>query len=152
MTAPQLLSFTRDELAASFALLMPQDIAYQLAAEWWELFSEPGSTEYSHVTTWGPVKPVEPQGHVELAEEWNTPDMVLRDESLFLHYTDDDLRGLLLRLGDTHLALLALVNEDLFERMRQVRYMTNRGAARNRLQLTRAVRAFRRARGMPPTV
>ena len=50
----------------------------------------------------------------------------------------------LLRFGDLHLALVALVNDDLYERMRRVRGMTEKVAERNRLQLRRGVAAYQR--------
>jgi hypothetical protein len=78
--------------------------------------------------------------------------MVAADEALFRNWNDEEAEGWLLRLGDIHLSLVALVNEDLCERMRRVRYMSRIGAKRDRLQLRRAVRAYRRTRGWPPAV
>ena len=151
---PSTLSFSRDELTAAFALLLPATQAELLAKEWFETIGGDSGTDgrYVHRSTWGPPREIEPHAPVDVPAQWNAPDVIARDESLFLNRSYEDVRDLLLRLGDTHLALLALVNDDLYERMRQVRFMTNEGAARNRLQVLRAVRAYRRARGLPPAV
>ena len=150
---PSTLTFSWDELTAAFALLLPAKTAELLADEWFETIAGSAADgRYVHPSTWGSPREVEPQARVNVPPEWNAPDVITRDESLFLTRSEEDVRDLLLRLGDTHLALLAVVNEDLYERMRQARFMTNEGAARNRLQVIRAVRAYRRARGLPPTV
>jgi hypothetical protein len=148
------LSFSRDELTAAFALLLPPKDAELLANEWFETIGAGSDADgrYVHSSTWGPPREVEAQSRVDVPAEWNAPDVVARDENLFLSWSYQDVRDWLLRLGETHLALLALVNDDLYERMRQVRFMTNKGAARNRLQVLRAVRAYRRAHGLPPAV
>ena len=150
---PSTLSFSRDELAAAFALLLPAKKAELLADEWFETIAGSDADGlYVHPSTWGSPREVEPQASVDVPPEWSAPDVIRRDESLFLTRSEEEVRDLLLRLGDTHLALLAVVSEDLYERMRQARFMTNEGAARNRLQAIRAVRAYRRARGLPPAV
>lgn len=63
-----------------------------------------------------------------------------------------DVEAWLLRLYDLHLSLVALVSPALYQRMRTARFMSARSAARSRLQLTRAVRAYRRLRGWPPAI
>ena len=50
----------------------------------------------------------------------------------------------MLRYCDLHLALVALVNDELYERMRSVRGMTEGGAQRNRQQRRRGVDAYQR--------
>ena len=146
--------FTRDELAAAFMLLMPAAEAAKLATEWFGQFADEIDEQgrFVYPDTWGDPKPIEPRASVEPPAEWDLPEAVVADERTFQGWTDGDARAWFMRLGDLHLALVATVNEDLYERMRRARYMSNKVAARNRQQIVRAVRAYRIARGWPPAV
>ena|SRR6185437_6148839 len=150
--------WTAAELAAAFALLLPEAEAAALAKEWFASFaSEPDDVDaggrYVHRRAWGGPHPATPEDDEEDAPEWHAPEQVRRDEGLFSGWSHAEAVDWLgPRLGDIHLALAALVSDELYERMRVARFMSRRGAARNRLQLTRAVRAYRRARGWPPAV
>ena len=108
---PFTLSFSQDELTAAFGLLLPAEEAQLLAKEWFETIGAASDADgrYVHPSTWGPPREVEPQERVDVPPEWNAPDVIARDESLFLNWSYKDVRDWLLRLGETHLALLALV-------------------------------------------
>ena len=147
--------FTRDELAAAFAFLLPTAKADELATRWWDEFADAVDATgcFVHHDTWGIPRPVdEHEAAPQNKPEWHLPEIIATDEALFRNWSDEEAERWLLRLGDLHLALVALVNDDLFERMRRVRYLSRAAAERNRLQLTRAVRAYRSARKWPPAV
>jgi hypothetical protein len=150
--------WTAAELEAAFALLLPEAEARVLAAEWFASFAgEPGDVDadgrYVYPRPWGHVRPPAPGDDDEDAPEWHTPEQVRRDEALFASWSDaETVSWLGPRLDDTHLSLAALISDELYERMRAARFMSRRSAARNRLQLTRAVRAYRNAREWPPAV
>ena len=150
--------WTAAELGAAFALLLPETEARALAAEWFADFAgEPGDVDadgrYVHPGPWGGPRSPAPGDDEEDDPEWHAPEQVRQDEALFARWSDaETVEWLGPRLGDIHLALAALVSDELYERMRAARFMSRRGAARNRLQLTRAVRAYRGARDWPPAV
>lgn len=145
--------FTRDELSDGFALLVSPARADELATRWFELFAdevdERGRFVYGEA--WGSPQP-RSLSVARDPEEQSSAESIERDEALFRHFDDAVAEDWLMRLGDLHLALVALVNDDLFERMSRARDMSEAAAARNRLQLQRAVRAYRRSRGWPPAV
>jgi hypothetical protein len=146
--------FTREELAAAFALLMPPGEADTLSRKWFDEFAEAtdNTGRYVYPSAWGERKPIEPRARVAHLPEWDTAKTIARHEALFAQREPDELEQMFMRLSDLHLALVALVSDELFERMRQVRFLTNVSVARNRLQLLRAVRAYRRRVGLPPVV
>lgn len=150
--------WTAAELGAAFALLLPEAEARALAAEWFADFArEHGAVDtdgrYVYSGSWGSPRPPVPGDDEEDAPEWHAPEQMRRDEALFAGWSDADaIAWLGPRLGDIHLALSALVSRELYERMRAARFMSRRSAARNRLQLTRAVRSYRKARGWPPAI
>jgi len=137
--------FSHSELAAAFALLMPSGPAEQLADRWFTEFASDRTDHngwYLHPHSWNQhsqqaTRPTSRPNREESETE-------SQDDLLFAPFTPADVEGLLFRLGDTHLALVALISDETFERMRQVRGMTAAGADRNRQQLQRAVAAWRR--------
>jgi hypothetical protein len=137
--------FSRSELAAAFALLMPSGPAEQLAERWFTEFAGDRTEEsgwYLHPHSWN--EHAEQAPHRSSRPNRDESETKSQDEALFAPFTPADVEGLLFRLGDTHLALVALLNDETFERMRNVRGMTAAGAERNRKQLKRAVAAWRR--------
>jgi hypothetical protein len=150
--------WTAAELGLAFALLLPEAEARALAAEWFADFAgKPGDIDadgrYVYPRPWGGPRSPAPGDDEEDAPEWHAPEQVRQDEALFAGWSDAEaVEWLGPRLADIHLALAALISDELYERMRAARFMSRRSAARNRLQLTRAVRAYRAAREWPPAV
>jgi hypothetical protein len=150
--------WTAAELGTAFALLLPEAEARALAAEWFADFAGEADRidvegRYLYPGSWGGPHPPTPGDDEEDAPEWHTSEQVRKDQTLFAGWSDaETVTWLGPRLADIHLSLAALVSDELYERMRIVRFMSRRQAARNRLQLTRAVRAHREARGWPPAV
>jgi hypothetical protein len=145
--------FTQFELAQAFTLVLPDERARALAAKWWEEFAHTVDDRgrFVYHDDWGTPRPIDgPDNPPTDKPEWHTQEVIV-DEALFRDWDDEQAESWLLRLGDIHLSLVALANDDSFERMRRARYMTRSAAERNRLQITRAVRAYRRSRGWPPT-
>lgn len=144
--------FTQAELTAAFALLLSPEQAAALAAQRFEEFADEIDHEGRFVShdRWhdgvpaadAPVRPVD-------LEAWNAPQVVAGDEATFRTFSDDTAAEWLLRSSDLHLGLVALVSPAAFDRMRDVRGMTTRQAERNRLQLQRAIGAYRSRRGWP---
>jgi hypothetical protein len=146
--------FTHEELVAAFTLLLPEQDARSMAARWWEMFADEvdASGRYVYFQRWGEPRPPEAGDELEDAPEWHTPERIRDDEALLSGWGERDAEGWLLGLRDLHLALLAILSDELYRRMRAARQISPRGAARSRLQLTRAVRAYREARNWPPAV
>ena len=146
--------WTQDELAQAFALLMPASEARAMAARWWAIFADKvdEAGRYLHDGPWNEPQPSEAGDEFGGALEWQTVEQVEADGALFTGLTDASLEHLLLRLGDLHFALVALVSPELFVRMRAVREISLAGAQRSRSQLTAAVRTYRRLRGLPPPI
>ena len=147
---PPVSLFSRAELAAAFGLLAPPDRATELATRWFDQFGGEldGEGRYVHASGWRRANGSPPTGSTL---DWDSPEGVVRDEALLSTVDPSDIDDLLLRLGDLHLALVALTSEAAFERMRAARGMSAEQSARNRQQLTRgAVRAYRKRVGLPP--
>lgn len=152
--------FTVAELTAAFALLLPQPIAEALAKRWFETFADSVDSRGYYVDLpwdirydddWAAalrdctiIDTVIEEEPIADTPDWNVPAQVASDETLFDGFSEDSAEAHLLRFGELHLALVALVNDDLYERMRLVRGMTERGAERNRQQLRRGVDAYQR--------
>ena len=140
--------FSRTELTAAFALLAPPEEAGRLAARWFAEFADATDEFDRYVLAggWGDEAPLAPgedptdQCPPELQGE---ADRRAAGAVLFRNMGPADLESILLGLGDLHLALLAVVSEENFERMRLVRRMSRRGAERNRLQIRRTVEEWR---------
>jgi hypothetical protein len=146
--------FSRDELGAAFALLLPGAHANELATRWFEQFAEEVDEHgrYVHPEPWASPDDAPPPPAAAERPDWSSAEWIERDEAFFQHFDEAAADDWLMRMGDLHLSLVALVNDDLFARMMRVRGMTESMAARNRLQMQRAVRAYRRSRGWPPAV
>jgi len=150
--------FTVVELAAAFALLLPQRKAEALAKRWFEMFAHSVDAQGYYVDLLWDIHDddraaafhgtitdtVIEEASVADTRDWNAPDLVASDETLFDGFSEDSAEAHFLRFGDLHLALVALVNDDLYERMRQVRGMIDQQAQRNRVQLRRGVDAYQR--------
>ena len=145
--------FTRSELARAFALLLPADRADELATRWFDQLADKVDAlgRFVYPTSWS-ASSDDASPPVTQTPDWSSAESVARDEAFFQDFNESDADERFLRLGDLHLALVALLDEDLYGRMLRARGMTEAGAARNRLQLQRAVRAYRRSKGWPPAV
>jgi hypothetical protein len=143
--------FTQDELRRAFTLLLPPEHAAALAARWFAEFASSGELVdgmFVYPCAWAEPTDVPVQAvRDEDRAEWDTPEIVAADERTFRTFTEADAEAWFLRLGDLHLALVALVSPDADARLQQVRRLSPRAAARSRLQIERAVRAYRAARG-----
>lgn len=148
--------FSRDELAAAFALLLPRPRAEALATRWFEHSADEIDQHgrYLYPGPWNrpggssiPAPAGTPSG-----TDWDSPAWVAFDERTFAYMDEDDAEECFMALSDLHLALVALVSEELYQRMRIARGATEAQAARRRLQMIRAVRAYRRRMGWPPAV
>ena len=143
--------FTQSELQRAFAFLLPPAHASTLAARWFADFASPDEVVdgwYVYPTAWAEQTPdASADVRAEDRAAWDATEVRAADERTFASFTEANIEDWLMRLRDLHLALVALVSPDAYERMRQVRGMSPREAARNRLQLERAVRAYRAARG-----
>lgn len=153
--------FTVAELAAAFALLLPQAKAEALAKKWFEMFAHSVDAQGYYVDLPWDIRDDDRFGSLrgtiitdtvieeevsaaDTPPDWNAPAEIARDETLFDKFSEDSAEAHLLKFGDLHLALVALVNAELYERMRQVRGMTEGVAQRNRQQLRRGVDAYQR--------
>jgi hypothetical protein len=137
--------FTVTELAAAFALLVSSAKADALAKQWFETFADSVDADgyYVHDGPWREKRTDQPVP-TQLEPDWNTPAAIADDEALFKDFSDDSASAYLLRLGNLQLALVAAVDDTLFERMRVVRGMSGEGADRNRLQIRRGLDAYHR--------
>jgi len=153
--------FTVAELAAAFALLLPQPEAEALAKRWFETFADSVDPQGYYIDLPWDIRfdddwaealrggmiidtVIEEGESIEDTPVWDAPAQVASDETLFNAFSEDSAEDYLMRFGDLHLALVALVNDDLYERMRLVRGMTESGAQRNRQQVRRGIDAYQR--------
>lgn len=141
--------FDRNELASAYRLLLPDAEADRLTAAWFEMFGDELDPQGRAIFDGdlGPDDETPVDSTPQLPDD--DPRTIARDEAIFATFDAKRADSLLVRLGPLQLGLVALVNDDLYERMRVAQHMTARQAARSRLQMTRAVNAYRRRVGLP---
>lgn len=146
---PPVPLFTRDELSAAFALLFTdQDVAGRIATQWWvEIATDDvDANGYFFHRDWTDAPPPAPtlaDGLVLAQRSERTESVEAARQRFWGGWTDERKAEYLLRLSDFHLALVALVSPELFERMRLARHMTPDAAARSRDHLSSIVKTLR---------
>jgi hypothetical protein len=143
--------FSRAELAAAFALIFREPAtAERIAGEWFETFvgdavDDAGRFLYEE---WWVDEGGSAAGAVPATAAGESP----RDDSLAAHerevsfyrgWSDERKAELVMQFSDFHFALVALVSDELAERMNAARGFTPAQAARSRAQMARMAQWLR---------
>jgi hypothetical protein len=141
--------FTRDELSAAFALVFTdRRVAERLAARWFvEIAADDVDANgyFSHPdwTDEPPPGRAAADGLVIAGPGEADESLAAAHQRYWGGWSNERKAEFLLRLSEFHLALVALVSPQLFERMRLARHMSPGAAARSRGHLTAVVRTLR---------
>jgi hypothetical protein len=138
--------FTQPELEAAFALILPTKAAGATARRWWRDFAtkvdERGYfLSDDQVTT--PGLPQNTPQVVGVHGRMSEKERSAQERVFWSSISVDERVDLLMRFSSFHFALLALVSEDLYERMRLARKASIEQAATSRAQMRRIVAAIR---------
>jgi hypothetical protein len=146
---PPIPPFTRNELSAAFALVVADPhIADRLAIQWFDEIAgadvdSNGRFFHRDWTIESVATPVAANGLVVVGSGGAYEAPAEAQQRYWAGWTVDRKSEYLLRLSDFHLALVARVSAELFERMRLARRLTGDTAARSREQLQAIARALR---------
>lgn len=134
--------FTRDELAAAFALLLPPDSAGRWADEWFERFVDQDDLDAAGRFVYRPFYEEEPPA-VDDESILDSPLPERTGHEYFRDKSDDEVGEYLMSFSDFHLSLVSLISPELFERVRRARGDSPARADRQRRQMRRIIAAMR---------
>ena len=141
---PSVPLFTKAELEAAFALILPPKAAAETAEEWWDSFADQIDAQgrwllKDHLVS----RPNQPPDGLVVAGRRQTPaEVEAHERLLWSGMTIADRKGLLLRFSNFHMRLAGLVSDELFERMRVAEGISLEVAERGRSQMRRIIAAI----------
>ena len=141
---PSVPLFTKAELQAAFALILPPKAAAETAEEWWDSFADEVDAQGRLLREDYRVShPIQPTDGLVGASRRQTPaEVEAQERLLWSGMTSADRKGLLLRFSNFHMRLAGLVSDELFERMRVAEGISLEVAERGRSQMRRIVAAI----------
>jgi hypothetical protein len=141
---PPLPLFTKAELQAGFALILPAASATEAAEEWWALFADEVDDRGYFLFDQDPTSPAHRSNNaLALAGRQQTDaQRDAQERALWGGMSVAERRELLIRFSSFHFRLLGLVSDDLFDRMRLAEGLSLSAAEPARAQMRRIVAAI----------
>jgi hypothetical protein len=136
--------YTKDELQAAFALILPPGPAKAAADEWWAAFADNVNERGYWVYETNRGSPsLAPTNALAVGTRRLTPEEErAQDRQFWGRMSIEERRELLLRFSSFHLRLVGLLSDELFERMRKAEGLTPEQAETGRAQMERIVAAI----------
>jgi len=147
---PPIALFNQAELEAAFRLMLPPEVAASTADRWFnEIAGEVDANGYFLYEDWHEkvgLSPGHPDALMVQTRHVSDEERRARERAYWATQSVEDLVEWLMRFSGLHFALVALVSEELFERMRLAEGLTLEQAERSRVQMRNIVAAIGRAR------